>query len=243
MSYTRKRNVRRKVRRNTKKRPITRKKYSKKMTSRTLVRRAQLPLYVPMQMVTTVRYKHQHEVTQAAPGFPTYTYFRGNGAWDPYYPTGGGSPYMWAVYSLMYQNYRVYGCKIRVRFLDGDVATTDSIQVFVRPTTANNFASASDIWPTSTNQPYCKTGYVQDFTNMGRSISHYMTTAKIFGIPKIGVSLEDKYQSIVSTGPANEWDWEIGMQCSDQGSTQKINLEVSLKYYLTFFNPTRIEQT
>lgn len=240
MPYARKRKTTRKTFK--KRRPITRKKYQKKMTRRSLQRRAILPSYIPQSTSVAVRYNQIQTIAQTTMALPTYVYFRGNGAWDPQAAVGGQSPYMWSVYSLMYARYRCYACKISLRLLDASATTTDTVQVLLRPTLPANYASAADSWAVATNQPFCKTTYVQDFTNMGRTLKHYATTAKMFGIPRVGVSLEQDFSAVVTGGPVNDWDWEIGIQNSDLTSTASLNLEIKLKYYLTFYEPSRIEQ-
>lgn len=155
------------------------------------------------------KFKHVYNTSLASTGTSNGVFFmRGNGPYDPVVAVGGNFPAGWSFWSGAYKRYICYGSKIKVTFTNnGDWPA----EVFIIPTVSQTFDLATNAEDIAEN-PYNHKKYIT--TNAGShgqtTVKHYMSTAKIYGIPKKKVTAEDDFSAETNTTPLRQWFWAVG---------------------------------
>lgn len=168
--------------------------------------------------------------------------FRGNSVFDPDRTGTGHQPYSLDQWAAMYGTYRVHASSIEIRMLPTNTTTiqTANWQMSVYP--AANY-TAGDTPIVVTELPYAKSkiGNVYDTDKM--LIKHYMSTAKIFGVDKKAIGVEDNYSALISANPVDTWDWVVDFCTADQATTSTVLFQAKLTYYVSFEDRKTIAQS
>lgn len=163
---------------------------------------------------------------------------RGNSAFDPQFSLGGGQPLGFDQWGDLYTDYIVHGSKVRFSITPASDNISNSVMAL--------FASSSSGVPApqnSLNQPYSKWKPVVSTQNSGNQVATlkmYMSTAKIFGLPKSRRS-DQEFSAAVTGNPSVEWYWHL-LIYNYANSVQRINYSeaITVTYYVEFFNRRRI---
>ena len=166
--------------------------------------------------------------------------FRGNGASDPIFDVGGGSPSTWSIYSSQYLKYNVLASKISCRaqlntgasgvpYICGVGHTNEMTGVIVGVGMIDRLVESGKwkyrilrpVPPTVTASP---TAYLKAYCSTKRALP---TGAKDY----------DAYSGM-SAVPINQWYWLFECAPCD-GTTSPINLTLTttITYYVKFFDP------
>lgn len=131
----------------------------------------------------------------------------GNNVQDPLGSTGTGAPPGFSFWASMYERYRVLGSRCEAEWRissdtkDASTITTSAKGILFPSNNTTSLATGSDY----ASQPFSK---VVSFTTQqpGHAVST-MSTAKILG--QKDVLGPDRLQSVINTGPLDEWFWRI----------------------------------
>jgi len=158
--------------------------------------------------------------------------FRGNGAFDPDFATGGQQPLGYDQWANFYRRYRVIASKCVVRGTSD--ATIDSRITVVPMNTSSGISDRSQIIEAYMSKTV-NTG--QDTSQSKGYISHYMPTAVIRGGPSDIVQYEVDLSSLVTDNPANQWYWHVAGHGIGSGAVNfVIDLDIELTYYVQFYD-------
>lgn len=163
----------------------------------------------------------------------TLVQFRGNGPFDPDVPLGGGQPKGYDQWATMYDYQFAAGSRVK--------ATLN-----VQPGTLSNQTVVFAIWPAEAGSVTAGTPYkdgersfskfaeCQSQTKGPKTLTNYMTTKKLFGLP----TAEDQqasYASQVGAVPVEEWYWNVTAQNHDLLNNVVFSIDFEVDYYITFY--------
>lgn len=209
--------------------------------------------FVPDRYFTKLHYSDYSNVSDALSpgGMWNYFNYRGNSLFDPDEALGGTQPYAFDQLAAMYASYRVYACKIRVKIHSlgpGNNSTLTQRAPFyvgIFPYTTDSTPPADAGWiENMTERPFNRI-VTQNSMNHSPQITSTMSTAKIFGLPKVAVKTGPGYDAPVTTNPVSEWFWRVcfgQLNVSSQDS-QQYALEVRLTYYCEFFSRKQLPKS
>lgn len=240
-SMKKRRFLRRKNRGN-KYRPKSYNKYNKpsKVFSRTA--------YVPDESFMKFSYTDNIQVVSST-GVPQITYYAGNSLFDPDITGVGHQPLGYDQWSAFYSKYCVYGSKISVTVLNasGTTAGTQNVECVLLPISSNvstSVISAMTDIEEMYEYPYCSMragNIVGGAPNL--RLKGYMSTAKIDGVPKLKIPIDNAYSALIAANPANLWRWVIGLQSSDESDTVTTRLLIKVTYYAKMYARNVIAQS
>jgi hypothetical protein len=198
----------------------------------------------PQRWNTSIRVAIMGNLTAATT--PAVYFARGNAANTPF--LGGGWPGVLtsSITSLNpagfknlcsnvgpYNNYRVFGSKIRVRFVAS--AATDLITYTVTP---GNTGSAPSGVPDALAEPRTKSTRTQGGASL-TEIKHSMLTSTFLGLGPL--SVRDDFTGVLTgaynSQPSAQFYWYVGWSTSNGGTLgAAMSYEVEIIYDLEFFN-------
>lgn len=188
----------------------------------------------PDRVRVKLTYTQEEELTQATFATPLeWRSIRGNGPFDPDFFIGGTQPLGWDQWVPFYNQAVVKASKITVNCAN----TGAGVGVFMLLLTVRSAPVSTSNGIYAQQQPYCKYKFVGSIDS-GRgnvNISHYMSTAKIFGVPGKTPAIEDDYASSTSSVPINEWYWHI-YTYSQSTSAFDPTFTIRVTYYVEFFD-------
>lgn len=223
-----------------------RKWFKRKMRSTRQVVRGPAGILSADRYFTKLKYSTVYNAADASTALGYYNSFdfRGNGPYDPEAALGGGQPYGFDQLAAIYQRYRCYASKIRVKVhnLTGSSTTPYFMAVFpyatgAAPTDAGWYVNAAE-------QPYSR--YVtRNAFDSSPTLKSVMSTAKIYGVNKTMVKSDTQFQSLVSTTPSYEWFWKVsfGQISPTVTSANTFNLQIDITYYMEFFDRAPINRS
>lgn len=158
--------------------------------------------------------------------------FRGNSLFDPDWSGAGGQPFGYDQWSAFYKKYMVYGMKWKLTFIN-ESALNQVLCVVLPKNESNNIASMN----LAKERPFSKnvTLGVEGSGKNIRTLSGYMSTKKIFGLPKLTQGDLD-YSALTSTDPLLPWFLHIYTQATDRASSATTRIEIELTYYSRMFS-------
>lgn len=187
------------------------------------------PSGFPDKVRCKVRYEESLTFTQALGTLATNVY-RGNSCFDPDFTGTGGQPYYFDQLMSIYLFYRVYGCKIEVWATSntGPVST----RLLLVPSPTNTAFSSEEL---ASETPYSKSRLMKfGAQGVGSAyMKHYMSTAKLLGVPKKAIAIEDDYAGSNAANPVSQWYWHFA-NCTPSLETQSMICRVRLTYYVSF---------
>lgn len=211
------------------KRKTVRKTYKRK--SRTVPRTPGPPKYQSVKL----RYTHLY-LANVLPGNVATQVYRLNSLFDPDYSGVGYQPYYHDQYSALYDNYRVYGCKVYVKVSCAS-STTNMFHptVLIAPTD-----QASVSWGNMQNA--CNARKAQ-FRNLvpGQSVSTfkaYYSIADVMGVAKREVASDDNYSAAVSANPNSVAYLQVITGNNDATASIAVTWEIRLTFYARYFGLT-----
>lgn len=185
---------------------------------------------------TKLKYEARIELASVA-GAGISHQFSGNSVFDPDLTGVGVQPLGYDQWSALYDRYRVNGSAIKVRFIAiGIDAATNSWEVCLVPSPVTTTFSSMDAARAS---PY-SIGTAKNMEQQGGYLRNYMSTAKIEGVSKTTVRVDDEFSSIVSSNPTEQWAWNVIGQPADRSTSASLIAFVSITYYVTFYSRKRL---
>lgn len=175
-----------------------------------------------------LKYKTVIGLVSTSGALSTYV-FRGNSIFDPDSSGIGHQPYFTDQWDTMYDDYIVLGSSIKVESFNTSGQTNASLITVVPSTAVTTFGStASD---QMAEQPYAKSKVGMQNADVIK-IKSYMTTQKIYGLPKMATQIDPNFGAAFTASPVTQWYWHIGYNTLDQSTTQAGQwIEVTLMYY------------
>lgn len=134
-----------------------------------------------------------------------------------------------------YQNYRVHGFKYNVKIVPTALADSGECAIVLvkRLNTSDDVANTS--LATATMAPFSKRGFFN--TSRKANMSIYCPIAKINGVPKLAIQIDENFQSLGTTFPAN---FVIARCLYGRGDgavlTSALEFDVRLTCYAELFN-------
>lgn len=190
-------------------------------------------LYLSDTAFIKFRYQFNSQINGA--GGAVSKVWRGNGPYDPVFALGGTQPNGWGFWSQAYRKYICYGSKIICKCVNTGTLPYELILMPSLTDDGDGLASVYDY----IGQPYIKHVTIggSNGGNDVKTLKQYMSTAKLFGVPKKKVTAEDNFNSAMGNVPANGWYWILGGQYVEP-STAEINLNVQLTitYYVRLYD-------
>lgn len=164
--------------------------------------------------------------------------FRGNGAYDPDYTGAGGQPTGYDQWSAFYAKYRVIASSVSVKFVSqSSTAVSYSSICYVVP--SKQIYSPGSI----TAKELITNKYARYRINASSSgsdavsnVRHYISTKKITGTPE---DKDEHYTAAVTTTPAEEWYWSVGvvpLNYAVSSTDVSVHALVTVNYYIEFFD-------
>lgn len=201
-----------------------RRRYVAKKRARATTNIVRAPSAFPDRTIVKLNYVDLLTIVTA--GIST-TVYRGNDLYDPYYAAGGHQPMGFDEYMGIYGKFTCFGSKIQVWGGNNSGAPTS---VAVRPT-------LSSVTPTYfyeiLERPRTKHSLLSYSEFQRKRLTHYTTTAQVFGEKKSAIMSEDNFSGDASTSPANSWYWHVTLNSDSAGSTTTY-LWVKIVFYVMF---------
>lgn len=177
--------------------------------------------------------KLNYSYTGAEMALATFTVnrvvYRLNGMFDPDLTGAGHQPYYYDQWSAMYQNYKVYGCKVVVRVAMHSGGTKPAyLALWANP--------SSDITITNPDQMIETFGskfVMVPSDQSSRTISRYYKIPSIFGVSRIQYSTDPNYMGRlgnVGTGTDPTYVAAVAIM-GYSGLTCTLNMDIKLTYY------------
>lgn len=163
---------------------------------------------------------------------PQSLVFRGNSVFDPDFAVGGQQAYGHDQWSAFYRRYRVIGSAISVEAYVTDSGQVGQIAVIPLNTSSAILSNAIGFeYPKAT---FSKAG----LTGNGQiSVSNYVKTADIRGVPPVGVKIEADYSAAISANPAKEFYWHVVLsELAQSLNSITTDVRVTLTYYVEYFD-------
>lgn len=167
---------------------------------------------------------------------------RGNGPYDPKFAAFGGQPMYWDQLTALYNRYTAISSSVAVTFVNktstGEASFT---KVGIYP--LGDSTTAMDI-NTATERDNCK--YSQLGPNSGDqgiiTIDHYAKATAILGKAK-DENTDDILSADISSVPARQWFWHIFAGTLDQLTATNVYIDVTVTYYVKFFNRKEVSRS
>lgn len=164
--------------------------------------------------------------------------YRGNSAFDPNFTGVGAQPLGFDQWSAFYKRYRVIASRIDVHF--GADAAVNFVSGVVPLTSSAGLTIAEQL----TEAAFAKTKALGNDTGLNaNTISSYMPTATIRGMPVDGVRYAQDLSSLTSTNPVQEWFWHVFVYAQDGSLTWKSDISVKITYYIEFYDRTTLSRS
>lgn len=164
--------------------------------------------------------------------------WRANSPFDPQFTTGGGQPPGFDQWATLYERYHVVASKFTAVITPGTNNTSNTIAV-VLPSTLSSGVDLN----TYMSSAYTRWKALPASTQGGNqisTISNYMTTSKVFGLPK-SQRQDPRYSALVNANPLAEWYWLFAFG-NYAGQSQNINYSytIQITYYIVFYDRRRV---
>lgn len=201
---------------------------------------------VPDRYFTKLNYADHR---QAASGGATsgLQQYRGNGIFDPDFTNTGGQPRGYDQLALLYQYYRVFASKIKVRYASATgIPTGQSIGslMLAAGDLSSSVSTASDPLK-ECELPRTKAKifrYGSTDQPMGE-IKRMYKTKNIWGLNKEAVANDDTFAAAITANPTNQWYWSIIWRNGDDATALNLFIWVQLTYYCEFFNRVELSSS
>jgi len=192
------------------------------------------PTGVPDRLYVKLVYREQLSWTTASGNLGDNVY-RGNSIFDPDLTGTGGQPMGFDQWAAFYFSYTVLGSKIEVSSqINGGSAQTNRMGI-----TPSNLSNAMTGHEAAEEAPYTKARRLivgsggANNASGGGDLTCYMSTAKMVGVKREAVQIEDAFGALVTANPTNTWFWHV-WNYVPAGDTQSLYQNVKITYYVVF---------
>lgn len=207
-------------------------------------RRYRTPTEFPSQMFVKLKNVDTLDLSTAGANAGVALAIRVNGPYDPYYPTGGGTPSGYTQYANMYNMYLCYGASYKAIFTyytNNQDATVCGMTAISSMELCPGLTSKYGSWLTESKGAKWKSVPVkvyQDGNPLPRYIfKKYCNVKRIECMPTL-TNNDNNYTSLTNTTPLRNTLLYCVNGTSD-GSTQTASCKVEIvsTYYVKFFQP------
>jgi hypothetical protein len=157
-------------------------------------------------------------------------HYRGNSVYDPDYTGVGTTAEAFSQLSALYYRYRVVASRCIVEFMN-----TGTV-----PVTVCLASSISNVLPTTYKVigfRHCATKTICPGGPSNWRHSANVTTAAIFGVPKMQVLCEDDYAGLNTGNPNNVWYWHLWSNNFTGGVAGAITYTLRIEYDVVWSMP------
>lgn len=186
---------------------------------------------VPDRLYVKLRYREQLSWTQVAGNLGDNVY-RGNSLFDPDLTGTGGQPMGFDQWSAFYGSYTVLGSSIDVSSQMNSGPPQQAKVVIVPSNQSAAFGVGEQ--ERAEESPYAKSqDVVMGAPGVGQGrIKSYMSTAKMEGVVRPAVQIEDGFSALTTANPTDPWFWHV---CNyTTGGNQSLIQQVVITYYCVF---------
>lgn len=167
----------------------------------------------PRSQILKLKYVDNIAMTvSATSGLPAYYTFRTNSLYDPNYTGGGHQPFFRDQLAAAYKSYVVYGAYYRVTFLDNGNDKDWKLTVMPTADIGYNPAVYSGF---ITSEKRGSRSAVMTYQHGTRTMSGYISNAKVFGISKEKYRVTDGYSANFGSDPVDTAYLHLIMQPID----------------------------
>jgi hypothetical protein len=204
-----------------------------------LVRMPKSIRLVPDRFYTKLSYDGIAQLTVPTGAIATSLRFQPSAAYDVDPSLGSTAVPGFVEFAAFYDNYRVTVSDINVETLSLDNRTT--LSCVLLPLNVDPGSSPTGVVIQSwVGNAYAKYKMCAATGGPPTSISHGMTTEKIFGSKMI--YFDDNFQSLTTTVPNNNWYWAIGFIIPiSLGSAYTFTTKVNINIGVEFFSRKRLQ--
>lgn len=193
---------------------------------------------------TFVLLKYDEIVTLSETAINSRYAFRGNDVFDPNFTGTGRQPEGFDKYCAaggLYTNFRVYGSKIKVTWVNQ--SSSIDVNVLVYPTNTTQTTDLQVSWPGFNSIPYAKWKFLGATVHGEGTIKEmttYMSTYKMTGNP--GWKFDDLYVGTYANAPsANGTWWWVLQAVPDASAVINVKAYVEITYYVKFFRGNELD--
>lgn len=185
---------------------------------------------MPNRIFTTFKYSTAYTVSGITT-VPSTVIFNGNSIWDPDRTSAGHQPYMFDELSAIYNDYRVYACKMQLTFTQTS-GTVNPVMIVVRalPYGQADSTNLHDV----IERGQCKWRSVGASPDT-KTITYYRKSTDVFGISKAMLRADPDYSTNTGATPNSWWAFNVMTQSQDGVSSAQGEFLVRLTYYTELF--------
>lgn len=189
------------------------------------------------QCYVKLKYAEELHVYDSISHLMNYT-FRGNSCYDPNYTGIGHQPMYYDQYSLIYNRYRVMGCKIKVNLINKSAGA--AAYVVLQSGTDHSVSTTMTELLEQSRAHICKT--IPVASRYPVVIKGYTSTRKALGLNKKQIFDED-FSALTTTNPQQLWYQNLQFQSVDAATLVDVYAMVSVTYYVQFFDRKNMTQS
>lgn len=192
------------------------------------------PTSLPDRLYVKLRYRENLAFNQTLGALADNVY-RGNSLNDPDLTGTGGQPLGFDQWAAFYASYTVLGSKIEVTTMNSDgTANVPNTRFGITPTLFSTvFATTAQ--EQAEELPYAiARSNTMGAQGIGQGYAkQYMSTAKIWGVVRPAVQIEDGYSALTNASPSDQWFWHV-WNYVPSGATQNLQVIVKITYFAVF---------
>lgn len=190
---------------------------------------------IAARLVTKVKYSETLGVTSTA-GILQQQIWRLNSIFDPNYSGTGHQPYGHDQLSQLYERYRVFKCKWRIRVMN---RSSVDAQVTVTPSNHAISSSNSDL---IAEFPRSVTKQLEYSTGSGLTFTGVATLPSLNGQTSAEYKGDDRFQALFGANPTELMYLTLSMYAPTSASVTA-SVAVTLVYYVECFDPKDLGQS
>lgn len=188
---------------------------------------------------TKLRYQDWVNVASGGAGANDIVY-RGNSPRDPLSDSGGIGCPGYDELAAIYQQYRVFGSKIRVSFkgISDATATGDGVLMIIPDRSSTDYTIST--MRERQQSPYAQCKMFHRFADKSIVMKSFRRTKDIMGEKDLD---DDDYASAVTTDPVKQWYWHVIAGRGDQSAISAYpgyQYLIQITYYVRFERRTAI---
>lgn len=200
--------------------------------------RLSYPGVCPDVMRVELRYNRYQSLNSASPQINVY---RGNSVFDPDFSGIGAQPMGHDQWSTFYRRYRVIAAAIKVEF-SSQVNSTTGIQGCI--CALNSSLATSNPVEMLEAAKSVKSKVVSDPSDARGTMSYYITTAEMAGLPADGYLYERDLSAAISSNPVEGWFYHVGFFDASGGlNTVNVHSQTEITYYVEYYHRETLTQS
>jgi len=150
---------------------------------------------------------------------------RGNGAYDPDVKLANIYPSGYIQYAYFFRRYRVLSSYLKVTLC----RSTEACRIIILPSILSQPPNYTD----ALQNPLHKELVIPTTLVQRYSLSHWISSAKIFGVSTLGE--DELYSSTIETFPQRQWYWHIYVISYNGTSAITAHIDIQLIYDIEFY--------